>query len=71
MGIGPQQEMAELPEAGPEDASPSVPIAIEKQKPEAVEAVKQQEDADGSPRYQGTTNRDQTKRLQLLLQDTR
>jgi hypothetical protein len=33
-GIEPKQEMAELPEAGPEDASPSVPMAIE--KPEAV-----------------------------------
>ena len=32
-GIGPKQEMAELPEAGPEDASPSVPMAIEIEKP--------------------------------------
>jgi DMSO/TMAO reductase YedYZ molybdopterin-dependent catalytic subunit len=46
-GIGPKQEMAALPEAGPEDADPSVPIAIE--KPEAVEAIEQQVDADGSP----------------------
>jgi DMSO/TMAO reductase YedYZ molybdopterin-dependent catalytic subunit len=46
-GIGPEQEMAELSEAGPEDANPSVPIAIE--NPEAVEAIEQQVDADGSP----------------------
>jgi hypothetical protein len=46
-GIGPKQEVAELPEAGPEDASPSIPMAIE--KPEAVEAIEQQVDADGSP----------------------
>ena len=46
-GIGPKQEMAELPEAGPEDANPSVPIAIE--KPGGVEAIEQQVDADGSP----------------------
>ena len=39
--------MAKLPEAGPEDANPSAPIAIE--KPEAVEAIEQQVDADGSP----------------------
>src|SRR5258707_15466945 len=45
--FGPKQEVAELPEAGPEDASPSVPMAIE--KPEAVEAIEQQVDADGSP----------------------
>jgi DMSO/TMAO reductase YedYZ molybdopterin-dependent catalytic subunit len=46
-GIEPKQEMAELPEAGPEDANPSVPMAVE--KPEAVEAIEQQVDADGSP----------------------
>jgi DMSO/TMAO reductase YedYZ molybdopterin-dependent catalytic subunit len=46
-GIGPKQEMAELREAGPEDASPSVPMAIK--KPEAVEAIERQVDADGSP----------------------
>jgi DMSO/TMAO reductase YedYZ molybdopterin-dependent catalytic subunit len=46
-GIGPEQEMAELSEAGPEDANPSVPIAIE--NPEAVEAIEQQVDADRSP----------------------
>jgi DMSO/TMAO reductase YedYZ molybdopterin-dependent catalytic subunit len=45
--IGPEQEIAELPAAGSEDASPSVPMAIE--KPEAVEATKQRVDADGSP----------------------
>ena len=48
-GIEPKQEMAELPETGPEDASPSVPMAIENEKPEAVETIKQQVDADGSP----------------------
>ncbi len=42
--IGPRREMAELPEAGPDDA---VPTAIE--KPEAVEAIEQQVDADGLP----------------------
>jgi DMSO/TMAO reductase YedYZ molybdopterin-dependent catalytic subunit len=46
-GIEPKQEMAELPEAGPEDAKPSVSMDIE--KPEAVEAIEQQVDADGSP----------------------
>ena len=45
--VAAKQEMAELPEAGPEDANPSVPMAIE--KPEAVEAIKQQVDADGTP----------------------
>src|SRR5580704_18359198 len=40
---GPKQEIAE---AGPEDTSPSVPMAIE--KPDAAEAIKQQVDADGS-----------------------
>jgi len=45
-GVEPKQEIAESPEAGPEDTSPSVPIAIE--KPDAVEAIKQPVDADGS-----------------------
>jgi len=44
-----KQEIAELPEAGPEDASPSAPMASENEKPEAVEAIKQRVDADGSP----------------------
>jgi DMSO/TMAO reductase YedYZ molybdopterin-dependent catalytic subunit len=44
-GIGPKQEMTELPEAGPEDAKPSVDI----EKREAAEAIEQQGDADGSP----------------------
>jgi DMSO/TMAO reductase YedYZ molybdopterin-dependent catalytic subunit len=44
--IAPKQKIAGLQEAGPEDANPSVPMAIE--KPEAVEAIKQQADADGS-----------------------
>src|SRR5580692_4951051 len=52
-GIGPHQEMAELPEAGPEYTSPSVPIAMA--KPEAVgavvEAKEQQVDADGLPSF--------------------
>ncbi len=42
-----KQEKAALPEAGPEDAIPSVPIAIE--KPETVEAIEQQDAPDGSP----------------------
>ena len=46
-GIGSKQETAELPEAGPEDANPSVPIATA--KPEVVEATKQQLAADRSP----------------------
>jgi DMSO/TMAO reductase YedYZ molybdopterin-dependent catalytic subunit len=45
--IGPKQKIAELPAAGPEDASASAPLAVE--DPEAVEAVEQQVDADGSP----------------------
>jgi hypothetical protein len=48
-GIGPKQEMAELPEAGAEDANLFVPIAVEHEKPKAVEAIEQQVDADGSP----------------------
>jgi DMSO/TMAO reductase YedYZ molybdopterin-dependent catalytic subunit len=44
--VAAKQEMAELSEAGPEDANPSVSMAIE--KPEAVEAIEQQVDADGS-----------------------
>jgi DMSO/TMAO reductase YedYZ molybdopterin-dependent catalytic subunit len=45
--MGPTQEMAELPEAGPQDVKPSVPRDIEKS--EAVEAIEQQGDAGGSP----------------------
>src|ERR1700679_838603 len=41
------QQIAELLEAGPEDASPSAPMAIA--KPEAVETTRQQVNADGSP----------------------
>jgi hypothetical protein len=44
---GPKQEIAESPEAGPEDTSPPVPVAS--QKPETVKAITQQADADGSP----------------------
>jgi DMSO/TMAO reductase YedYZ molybdopterin-dependent catalytic subunit len=46
-GTGSKLETTKLPEAGPEDANPSVPMAIE--KPEAVEAIEQQVDAEGSP----------------------
>jgi len=46
-GITPEQERAELPKAGPENAKQSVPTAIESS--EAVEAIKQQVDACGSP----------------------
>ncbi len=45
-GTGSKLETTKLPEAGPEDANPSVPMSIE--KPEAVEAIEQQVDADGS-----------------------
>jgi DMSO/TMAO reductase YedYZ molybdopterin-dependent catalytic subunit len=45
--VAAKQEMAELAQAGPENANPSVPMAIE--KPEAVEATEQQVHADGSP----------------------
>jgi DMSO/TMAO reductase YedYZ molybdopterin-dependent catalytic subunit len=46
-GIEPEQETAELPEAGPEDAN--IPVSIVIERPEAVEATEQQVDADGSP----------------------
>jgi hypothetical protein len=45
--IATKQKLAELPDACPEDANPSVPMAIE--EPEAVEATQQQVAADGSP----------------------
>src|SRR5580658_9920618 len=44
---GSNQEMASLPEAASEDVNPSVPSGID--KPEAVEAIEQQVDTDGSP----------------------
>jgi DMSO/TMAO reductase YedYZ molybdopterin-dependent catalytic subunit len=44
--VAAKQEMAELPQAGPENANPSVSMAIE--KPEAVETIELQVDADGS-----------------------
>ena len=47
-GIRPEQEMVELPKAGPENAKHSVPIAIESS--EAVEAIKQQVGTHGPPR---------------------
>ena len=45
--VAAKQAMAELPAAGPGDANPSVPMAIE--RPEAIEAMKQQVVADGTP----------------------
>jgi DMSO/TMAO reductase YedYZ molybdopterin-dependent catalytic subunit len=45
-GTGSKLETTKLPEAGPEDANPSVPMAIE--KPEAAETIEQQVAADGS-----------------------
>jgi DMSO/TMAO reductase YedYZ molybdopterin-dependent catalytic subunit len=45
-GTGSKLETRTLSEAGPEDANPSVPMAID--KPEAVEATEQRVDADGS-----------------------
>jgi DMSO/TMAO reductase YedYZ molybdopterin-dependent catalytic subunit len=45
-GVGPEQEMAELPVAGPEDSNSSIPIAIE--NPGAIDAIEQQVNADGS-----------------------
>ncbi len=45
--VAAQREMAELPAPGLEDANPSAPTAVEKR--EAVEAIEQQVDADGSP----------------------
>jgi len=47
-GIRAKQEIEELPAPGPEEASPSVPIAIGNEKPEVVEAIRQQ-DVDGPP----------------------
>ena len=50
-GIEPKQEMPDSPKAGPEGATPSAPIAIE--KPKAGGAVEQQVDAEGSPSSSG------------------
>jgi hypothetical protein len=47
--IGPKREMAQPTEAGAEDANLSVPMAVENEKSEAVEAIEQQGDAGGSP----------------------
>jgi DMSO/TMAO reductase YedYZ molybdopterin-dependent catalytic subunit len=44
--VAAEQERAGSPEAGPEDANSSLPMTIE--KPEVVEAIEQQVDADGS-----------------------
>jgi DMSO/TMAO reductase YedYZ molybdopterin-dependent catalytic subunit len=46
-GAGSKLETTKLPEAGSEDANPSAPMAIE--RPETVETIEQQVDADGSP----------------------
>ena len=40
-----KKQIAQLPEAGPEDASPSISISTKNENGEAVEATKQQEDA--------------------------
>jgi DMSO/TMAO reductase YedYZ molybdopterin-dependent catalytic subunit len=45
-GIEPKGEIAKLPEAAPQDAHPSVPVAIENEKLYAVEPIKQQVDVD-------------------------
>jgi DMSO/TMAO reductase YedYZ molybdopterin-dependent catalytic subunit len=47
-GIGSKPEIAKSAAAGPEGANPSAPVAIENEKPEAVEAKEQSADA-GSP----------------------
>jgi DMSO/TMAO reductase YedYZ molybdopterin-dependent catalytic subunit len=47
--VAPKQETAELPEASPQDVSPSFPKATENAKPEALEATKQRVEADRSP----------------------
>jgi DMSO/TMAO reductase YedYZ molybdopterin-dependent catalytic subunit len=44
---GSKRETTKLAEAGPEDTNPATPIASE--TPQAVEAIEQQVDADGSP----------------------
>jgi DMSO/TMAO reductase YedYZ molybdopterin-dependent catalytic subunit len=46
-GTGSKLETTKLPRAGPEDTNPAAPIATE--TPQAVEAIKQSVDADGSP----------------------
>jgi DMSO/TMAO reductase YedYZ molybdopterin-dependent catalytic subunit len=46
-GTGSKLETTKLPEAGPEDTNPAPPIAAE--TPQAVEAIEQSVDADGSP----------------------
>jgi hypothetical protein len=50
-GVEPKQETPESPKAGPEGATPSAPLAIE--KPKAGGAVEQRVDADGSPSSSG------------------
>jgi DMSO/TMAO reductase YedYZ molybdopterin-dependent catalytic subunit len=46
-GTGSKLEATKLPEGGPEDTNPAAPIAAE--TPQAVEAIEQPVDADGSP----------------------
>jgi hypothetical protein len=50
-GVEPKQEMAKSPEASPEGAIPSAPVAID--KPKAGGAVEQRVGADGSPSASG------------------
>jgi DMSO/TMAO reductase YedYZ molybdopterin-dependent catalytic subunit len=46
-GTGSKLEATKLPEGGPEETNPAAPIAAE--TPQAVEAIEQPADADGSP----------------------
>jgi DMSO/TMAO reductase YedYZ molybdopterin-dependent catalytic subunit len=48
-GIRPKPEIAKSAAAGLEGANPPAPLAIENEKPEAVETKEQSADADGSP----------------------
>ena len=47
--VAPKQEIPDLPAALPEAAIPSAPKPIENEKPETVEAIKRQVNADRSP----------------------
>ena len=47
--VAAKKKSMELPEALPGDANSAVPMAIKKEKPEAVEATEQKVDADGPP----------------------
>jgi DMSO/TMAO reductase YedYZ molybdopterin-dependent catalytic subunit len=46
---GPKDQIRELPEASPEDASPSAPMANQNEKPTTVKATKHEVEPDGSP----------------------